>query len=109
MEQTPNDGVSAAPASPARDLPSVIKDMLRVRPPSDAEPGFLAGWTAALDAAAAAAADCEPAYTYQRYVDIHTGWVGVSDKNAQLMLGRGHRVQRRLSGPWEPLPRHGNL
>lgn len=110
MEQsTLKEGESAATQPPANDLPSVIEAMLSVQQPTDASPEFLSGWKAAVDAVTAAAADYVPAYTYQLYVDVHTGWVGVSEANAQLMRGRGHRVQRRLSGPWEPLPRHGDL
>lgn len=110
MEQsTPTDGGNAATPAPASDLPSVIEAMLSVQPPSSAAPEFLSGWGAAMEAVTAAAVAHTPAYTYQLYVDIHTGWVGISKENAQLMFERGERVQRRLSGFWEPLPRHGNL
>ena len=110
MEQTTlNDGENAATPASASDLPSIIEAMLSVQPPSSTAPEFLSGWGAAMDAVTSAALAHTPAYTYQLYVDIHTGWVGISKENAHLMFERGERVQRRLSGPWEPLPRHGNL
>lgn len=110
MEQNAsNVGENAATPAPASDLPSVIEAMLTVQPPSSAAPEFLSGWVAAMDAVTAAAVAHAPAYTYQLYVDIHTGWVELSETNALSMFERGEKVQRRLSGPWEPLPRHGSL
>lgn len=78
------------------------------RPPlAEADPEYARGYGRGYaDATASAtAAHGTSSSNYRLYVDIHTGWVPINEENALLMLGRGHRVERRLVTPWEAVTR----